>query len=163
MNEILHDAHAWVALSFVIFAVLAFVVGRPRITAKLDERIATIRKDIDTAESLRTEAEILLATYTQKQQEATREAASIIKAAQEHAALIRQQATAELNETLQRREQQLQDRLQRQQASAVQEIRAYAAELAVKATAEIIADKMDEKTNAQLVEQSVKNVAGQLA
>ena len=47
--------------------------------------------------------------------------------------------------------------------NAVQEIRAYAAELAVKATTEIIAKQMDKKTNENLIDQSIKNIARQLA
>ena len=63
---------------------------------------------------------------------------------------------------MKRREQQLEDRLRRAEETAVADIRAYAAELAVKATREIITDKMDDKTNARLVEDSVRRMAGQL-
>jgi F-type H+-transporting ATPase subunit b len=162
MIEMLQDAHAWVAISFAIFAVLAFVLGRGKVLAKLDGRIAQIRREIETAESLRLEAQELLASYQRKQRDAVRDAETMVAAARQHAEQIRRHAGDELNETLNRREQQLEDRLRRMEQAAIQEIRAYAAELAVKATAEIIADKMDEKTNGQLVDQSMKQFTGQL-
>ena len=40
IGEWFHDAHVWVALSFVIFVVVAFVLGRKPVLARLDGRIA---------------------------------------------------------------------------------------------------------------------------
>jgi F-type H+-transporting ATPase subunit b len=163
MSELLQDVHIWVAISFVLFAVGLVKFGRKAFLGKLDARIAEIRKEIDTAAALRQEAQDLLTLYQRKQQDAEKEAQALIDNAKHHAAEIRKQADAEREDILRRREQQVEERLRRMEAAAVQEIRAYAAELAVKATTEIIAAKMDDKTNARLVEQSVKQLAGQLS
>lgn len=156
------EATNWVLISFVIFAIGFWKFGLKLMLGKLDGRIEEIRKEIETAESLRIEAQELLAQYQRKQRDAAKEAEAIVASAQKHAAEIQKAAEAELNELIARKEAQLKDRLQRMEDVALQDIKSYAAELAVKATAEIIAKQMDEKTNARLVEQSIKTVAGQL-
>jgi len=156
------EATNWVLISFVIFAIGFWKFGLKLMLGKLDGRIEEIRKEIETAESLRIEAQELLAQYQRKQRDAAKEAEAIVASAQKHAAEIQKAAEAELNELIARKEAQLKDRLQRMEDVALQDIKSYAAELAVKATAEIIAKQMDEKTNARLVEQSIKTVSGQL-
>ena len=58
---------------------------------------------------------------------------------------------------------QLSDRLKRMEESAIQEIRARAAELALQATSEIIAGKLDKATNERLIDESIDDVAKKLA
>lgn len=160
--ELLNDAATWVLISFCIFAFFAFHLGKGKILGKLDGRIEEIRKEIATAESLRIEAQELLAQYQRKHRDAAKEAEAIVAAARKDADALLKQAESELQETIRRREQHLQERLQRMEEKAIADIRAHAADLAVKATAEIIAEKMDEKANENLVEQSIRQIAGRL-
>lgn len=159
MSELLHDASVWVAISFAIFAIGAFKVGRGRLIGMLDARIDAIRKEIESAESLRVESQELLAQYQRKQRDATKEAAEIIETAQKSAAEIKKKAEKDLDETIKRREQQLQERLERMEEAAIQEIRSTAASLAMAATTEIINNSLDKKTNDNLVDGSIKNIA----
>lgn len=159
--ELLQDTGVWVAISFAIFCLVVFRKGRGPVMAKIDGRIAEIRKEIETAEALRLEAQELLAQYQRKQAEAAEEARTIVQNAQQHAAGIRQQAEAELQAASARHEHQLRERLRHMEETAIQEIRAHAAALAVKATEQIIAEHMDEKTRARLADESIKQVAGQ--
>lgn len=161
MFELLQDPAVWVAISFAIFAVGAFVFGRGALLAKLDNRIAAIRQEIDTAGALRQEAQELLAQYQRKQAEATQEAQTIVQNAKRHADEIRKQAEASLEAASERREQQLRERLRRMEEATLQDIRAHAAALAVKATAEIIAERMDDTAQTRLIDDSIKQVAGQ--
>lgn len=157
-----NEATNWVLISFVIFAIGFWKFGLKLLLGKLDSRIAEIRKEIETAESLRVEAQELLAQYQRKQRDAAREAETIVAAAQTHAAEIQRQAESELNEMVARKEAQLRDRLARMEEVAINDIKSYAAELSVKATAEIIAKQMDQATNDRLIEQSIKSIASQL-
>ena len=113
-------------------------------------------------EGMNIEAQELLAQYQRKQKDAAKEAEEIVIKAKEHADGLVKQAKKDIKDTAQRREQQLQERLKRMEESAIQEIQAHAAALAVKATREIIADKMDDATNDKLVDDSIKELAGQL-
>lgn len=162
MMHFLGEATNWVLISFVLFAIGFWKFGLKLLIGKLDGRIEEIRKEIETAESLRVEAQELLAQYQRKQRDAAREAETILAAAEKHAAEIQKQAESELNEMVARKEAQLKDRLKRMEDVAMQEIKAYAAELSVKATAEIIAKQMDQATNDRLIDQSIKSIASQL-
>lgn len=160
--QFLNEATNWVLISFVLFMIGFWKFGLSALMGKLDRRIAEIRKEIETAESLRIESQELLAQYQRKQRDAAREAAAIISTAQKHAAEIQKQAESEIDEMVARKEAQLKDRMKRMEDVALQDIKAYAAELSVKATAEIIAKQMDQATNDRLVEQSIKNISSQL-
>lgn len=156
------DTHTWVLISFLLFAVMAFRFGKNKFLAKLDARIETIRDDIRNAESLRIEAQELLAQYQRKQRDAAKEAEDIVTAAKSAAALIRNQTEKDLQDLVTRKEAQLTERLQRMEDSAKAEIRTYAAELAVKATSEIIQSKLDQAANDRLIDASIRAVSAQL-
>lgn len=156
------DTGVWVLISFLLFAVVAFRFGKAKFLAKLDNRIDAIRDEIQTAESLRIEAQELLAQYQRKQRDAAKEAEDIVATARAAAEMIRKDAAQELNEIIARKEAQLADRLARMEATAKAEIQSYAAELAVKATTEIITAKLDQAANDRLVDATVKSIPGQL-
>lgn len=163
MLELLaHDTNVWVLISFIVFAFFAFKLGRASVTGALDKKIDAIRTEIQTAESLRIEAQELLAQYQRKQRDAEKEAAQIVASAKEHARRIQETAEAELVETMARREAQLADRLKRIEQNAMADIQSHAAELAVSATTEIIARTLDEKTAKTLADTSVQSVAKHL-
>jgi len=158
----LHDAANWAALSFVVFVAFTGNAIRKAIVAKLDGRIASVRSEIETAQTLRAEAQAIYTDYQKRLAEATQEAKNIVANARKHADSIRKESEAALEETLKRREAQLKERLARMEESAFQQVRAHAADLAVKATAEIIAKTMDEKAAARLIDTSIGEVATQL-
>lgn len=160
--DLLQNSGVWVLISFTIFSVFAFRAGKSVVLGKLDGRIEEIRREIESAESLRVEAQELLAQYQRRQRDTAREAETILANARAHADEIRKQAEKDMAEELQRRENQAADRLKRMEDAALAEIRGYAAELTVKATAELIASRMDEKSNARLIEQSIKTISGQI-
>lgn len=158
-----HAASNWVLISFAIFAVFTYKKGKGAFVKMLDDRIDAIKNEIETAESLRVEAQELLAQYQRKQRDAAKEADDMIKTAKKHAEEIKKQADLDLKELSKKREEQLAERLQRMEDKAMREIQAYAAELAVNATKEIIAKQMDKKTNENLVKESIKNVSKQIS
>lgn len=160
--EFFGNATNWVLISFVLFVIGFWKFGLKALMAKLDNRIAEIRKEIETAESLRIESQELLAQYQRKQRDAAREAEIIIASAEKQAAEIRKQAESDLNEMVARKEAQLKDRLKRAEDVAMNDIKSYAAELSIKATAEIIAKQMNQTTNDRLIDQSIKSIAAQL-
>lgn len=160
--ELFTDTQIWLVLSFLVFLFMIVKLGKEKFLALLDSRIEEIRREVNTAESLHIEAQELLAQYQRKQRDAAKEADEILKNAKEHAAEIKKQMDKELKQTMKRREKRLQERLERMEQKAKQEIQTYAAELAVKATREIIAENMDSKTNDKLIDESIKNVSGQL-
>ena len=162
MDLILHDATLWVSFSFAVFVIAAFVLGRKMIMASLDVKIAKIREEIETSDRLRSEAMDLLAQYQQKQKNAQLEADRILTDATTQAKSIQAKLDAEFEDSMARREQMLKERIVRMQDQARDDIRRYAAELAMSATAEIIAQKMDQNRASGLVDQSIRKVTDQI-
>lgn len=158
MHDFIQDPTAWLAVSFIIFIVILVKKGKGAFVKLLDSRIEGIREEIETAENLRVEAQELLAQYQRKHRDAVKEAEQIITDAQKRAEEITKSADAELKEIAKRREKQLEDRLSRLEQSAITEIQTYAADLAIKATTEIISDHLDKKSNDKLVDQAIKDL-----
>lgn len=155
LDILANDTAIWVAISFLIFAVVAFKLGRKSVLDGLDSRINEVKDEIETAERLRVEAQELLAQYQRKQRDATKEAGEIIDRAQKQAELIAKTSETELSDTIARREVQLTERLKRLEDNAVAEIKSHAADIAVAATTEIIVQTLDTKTNSGLNEQTI--------
>jgi F-type H+-transporting ATPase subunit b len=162
MAILLQDATLWVLFSFIIFCFMGWKFGKDKIIGALDKKIEEIRKEIETAESLRVEAQELLAQYQRKQRDVAKESEQIIETAKKHAREIQKNAEKALKEQMARREDQLAERIRRMEESAIQEVQAYAAGLAVEATAEIIAKELNKEANEKLISQSVQSVAAQL-
>lgn len=162
MNLLAHDTSLWVAISFVVFVFIAYKMGRNAVVGGLDNKINEIKEEIENAERLRVEAQELLAQYQRKQRDAEKEAADILAKAEDQAKLLKDNAQKELAEVMDRRETQLAERLRRIEENAIAEIQGHAADLAVAATTEMIAQTLDEKTNAGLNEDAIKNISKQL-
>lgn len=162
MLEFLNNDYIWLIFSFLIFMYILVKFGKAAIENKLDGKIDAIRKDIKEAESLRVEAQELLAQYQRKQRDAESEAESIIAKAEQHALEIRKNAEKILSENLHRREIQMKERMAQMEEAAIQQIREHASNLAIQATAQIIADKMDKKGQDKLIDHSVEAVSKNL-
>ncbi|HPF78578.1 MAG TPA: hypothetical protein PLF01_04710 [Alphaproteobacteria bacterium] len=159
MELLAHDTHLWVTISFLVFVLIAFKMGRKSVLAGLDSRIEQVKSEIENAERLRVEAQELLAQYQRKQRDAEKEADEMVARAMEQAKLLRETAETDLSELMTRREAQLTERLRRLEENAIAEIQNHAADLAVAATTEMIAQTLDEKTNAALNEESIKSLS----
>ena len=162
IDVILHDAVNWVVISFAIFVLAAFVLGRQILLASLDSKIAKIKEEIETSDRLRHEAMELLAQYQSKQKNAEIEAQKIVETATAQAKTIQAKLDAEFEDSIKRREAMLTERLTRMQDQARDDIRKYAAELAMSATSEIISQKMDSARSTALIDESIAKVTNQL-
>ena len=158
MTELLQDTHVWFVFSFVIFVGILLKYGMPALNGMFDARIKQIKTDLETAENLRVEAQEMLAQYQRKHRDAVQESEKIIQQSKENAEAFRVTAEAELNEIMKRREQQLEERLKRMEVNAINQIQSYAADLAMNAAKQIIIEKLDKKTDAKLVGDSISNI-----
>ena len=159
MEILSHNTTAWVAMSFVLLVALLVKVARSKINAVLDDKIAQIKAEIETAERLKAEAQALLADFQQKQREAEKAAEDIIEAGRKSAEGVFKMAESDLAESMERREAQLADRLKRIEEKAIADIQDHAADLAMQATREIVVKTLDEKTSGKLVDQAISSVA----
>lgn len=159
MEMLQHNTTLWVAVSFAIFCLLAIKFGGKAITGALDKKIAEIKSEIETAERLKKEAQDLLLEFQTKQRDAEATALQIIEQAKASALAVQKAAEAELSESMERREAQLQERLKRIEEKAIADIQNHAADLAMKATTEIVTKSLDEKAGKTLLDQAIGSVS----
>ncbi|MFP4313189.1 MAG: hypothetical protein ACLFR0_02570 [Alphaproteobacteria bacterium] len=162
MMDLLHDSNVWLVFSFIIFCFILLKYGKKAFLSMLDKRIEDIKTELSTSETLRVEAQELLAQYQRKQRDAEKEAEQIIAKAEQNALQIRKKAEEDLIASLKRKEQQMKERIQQMEESVIQEIREHAANLAVEATTQIIIDKLGKKDSDKLLDSSIKQAAQNL-
>ncbi|MFQ5774469.1 MAG: F0F1 ATP synthase subunit B [Kiloniellaceae bacterium] len=152
----------WVAVAFVLFAAAVFRPIKRRLLAALDARGERIGAEIEEAQTLREEAQKLLAEYKRKQRDALDEAEEILNHAKTEAARLREQAEQDLEASLRRREQAAMEKIAQAEAQAVQEVRDQAVDVALAATARLIEANLDKKRSAALVEQAIRDLSDKL-
>ncbi|HSR80662.1 MAG TPA: F0F1 ATP synthase subunit B [Hyphomicrobiaceae bacterium] len=156
-------AEFWVAIAFGAFVLILLYYRVPALIAKsLDDRAEAIRKELDEARRLREEAQNLLADYQKKHRNVGEEAASILQLARSEAEAFGQETRASLNDMLERRTRQAEDKIARAEAQAVDEVRAAAIELAVAAAEKILREKASGAGGVSLIDQSIRELKGRL-
>lgn len=162
-KPLIEDTNLWVLLSFLIVIGIAMYAGVPRmISGALTKRAGDVRTQLDEAKSIKEEAQRLLADYQKRQRAAEDEAKGIIEQAKADAKIMTQEARAKLDEQLTRRKKAAEDRIARAEAQAISEMRGKTADLAVAAAREIIAGRVDAKSQGALIDKAIADVRGRL-
>ena len=152
----------WVLVGFVIFFLLVGKVAYRVVTVALDDRAERIKDQIDEAQRLSEEAQELLASYERRQREAETEAEAIIDHARREADRLADEAEQALARSLKRREQLALDRIAQAEASAAEEVRALAVEVAMQATRALLAETLTDKRADALVDDAIKTIPDKL-
>lgn len=151
----LHQPEFWVAIGFIIFVAVAYKPAGRALAGALDKRAEKIKATIDEAAKLRAEAQTLFAEYQRKQRDAMREAEEIVNAAKADAERMRRQAAEDLAAALKRREQQAVEKIAEAEAEATAQVRAVAIEVAIAATRELIAQKLEPDRARRLIDDAI--------
>ena len=162
MSALLHDATFWVAVAFVILVGAGFKKVRDALNSALDGRAERIKAQLDEAQQLREDAQAMLAEYQRKQNAAADEAQAIVEHAKVEAARLGEQAQADLEQALKRREQLALETISQAEAEAVEEVRNQAVELAVVATSRLLSESVGEAQSAQLIDDAIKDLSDKL-
>ena len=151
----------WVALAMiVIFALLAWKKVHHAIGRALDSKIELIRNQLTEAESLRKEAEALKAEYEAKAKSVDKDRKALLERAKHEAAEIVAKAKTDAEALIERRTRMAEDKIAAEERAAIEQLRAAAAEAASRAAARLIAERHDASTDAKLVDQAIKEIAG---
>jgi F-type H+-transporting ATPase subunit b len=157
------EAEFWVAVAFVIFVgVLGYVQAHKRLVKSIDDRRERIKAELDEARWLKAEAEALLATYRRKQQEAEREAETIVASAKAEAERLATEAEAKIEEFVARRTKMAESKIAQAEAQALADVRSAAAELAVAAAERILARTVKDKVADDLLAKGIADVRAKL-
>ena len=161
--EFLNDPEVWVAVGFVLFlGILLWQRVPAMVGASLDARSAAIKRELEDARRLRSEAEALLAEYQQKRERAEQEAGIIVSEAKAEAERYALEARASLKAQIERRSRQAEEKIAQAEAQAIAEVRALAADAAVAAAEKLIAARLDDKRSADLIKRSLREIPSKL-
>ena len=150
----------WVALAvLIVFALLIWKKVPSAVGRALDSKIALIRDQLSEAEALRKEAEALKAEYESKAASADKDRAALLERAKQEAKEIVAKARTDAEALIERRTRMAEDKIAAEERSAIEQLRASAADAATKAAAKLIAERHDAKTDAKLVDQAIKDIA----
>ena len=148
----------WVAVGFIIFVALVWRKAGATIASVLDERSEKISSELKEAAALRDEASEELRAYKRLHLEAAEEAKTILQSAEAAAQRILETAERNALAAVRRREHQADAKIKAAEASMVAELRERAAGLAVATAAEIITNRLDEKSSLALVDSAAAEI-----
>ena len=166
MPEILdpRGAEFWVGVGLVIFlAIVVFVAKAPsKIAAVLDAKTAKIQADLDEAARIRAEAEEMLATIRAGREEAERQAAAMLAAAQADAERLAIDAKVKLDEQIKRRAELAERKIAQAEAQAAADVKAAAVDLAAQLTEQVLVARLASQASDPLVDLAIGQMAGKL-
>jgi F-type H+-transporting ATPase subunit b len=155
------DPGGWVALAMLaVFAILLWQKVPAAIGRALDSKIALIRDQLAEAEALRKEAEALKKEYEKKAKSADKDRDALMERAKHEADEIVAKARIDAEALIDRRTRMAEDKIAAEERTAIEQLRAAAADAAAKAAARLIAERHDGATDAKLVDQAIREIAG---
>ncbi|KQT78800.1 ATP F0F1 synthase subunit B [Methylobacterium sp. Leaf466] len=159
----LMEAEFWVAAAFVLFMVVVWKVGGfDQLTKGLDGRAKRVRAELDEARRLREEAAGVLADYKRRRSEAEREAEAIVAGAKAEAERIAAESHERLNDFIARRTKSAESKIAQAEAQATAQVRAAAADTAVRVSEVILKERMQGDVAQDLVRLSLGEVRNRL-
>lgn len=152
-----------VLIAFLVFVGVVLYLKVPGLLgAKLDERAASIKADLDEARQLREEAQQVLASYERKQKEAQEQASRIVEHARKEAEQAGEDAKDEIKRSIERRLQGAEDQIASAEARAVRDVRNQAIAVATAAARDVIAKQMSADDGDKLIDAGIGEVEAKL-
>jgi F-type H+-transporting ATPase subunit b len=153
------DAEFVVATGFLIFIGAMIYLGVPgKIASALDKRAARIGAELAEAARLREEAAALLASYEKRRVEVEAEAEAIVAQAHAEAERMATEARARMMEFLDRRTKQAEEKIALAETQAEAEVRAAAADAAIKAAEAVLRSEAQGAFGAELITKGIADL-----
>ena len=162
MGELFQSAEFWVLIAFIVFIGAVAKKAYAGITGGLDARADKIKTEIDEAVRLREEAQALLAGYQRQQRDALKETEAMLEQAREVAEVETAQAEVDLRAVLKRRGEAAKEKIAQAEARALKDVHDATVDIALAATARVIADSLDEARAAKLVDAAIEDLGQRL-
>ena len=150
-------------LALVILIVAVWKPVTKSIFGALDARSERIRAELDEAQRLHEEAKALLAKYQRQLQEGEQLAGEIEAQAETERVRLEERMRADYEAAVKRRTEQALDRIQQEEQRAVAEVRARAADLAVRTARRLLTERIGDQEAHQMLQNAVQDVSRRLA
>jgi|TARA_B100001750_G_scaffold174027_1_gene142224 F-type H+-transporting ATPase subunit b len=148
------DEAFWVLIAFIIFVSIAFRPGKKMIVSALDERTEGIKKRLQEAENIVNEAKEIADTNAKKLQDAKKEVEKILLEAKQDAEAQKKTILENLSNSMKRHENQLKDRIQKNEKEAIEALRKIISSISINASESFLRENIDDKLHKELIKHS---------
>ncbi len=152
----------WLLIALVILIVLVWKPFRQHVLGGLDKRAMSIKSELDAAKRLHEEAKELLAKHRRQLHEGENLAAEIEARAKAETERLQARLKADFEQLVERRTQQAEDRIAQEQARAVADVRARAADLTIATTRKLLTEKLGGDAAQRVMQASIGEVTKKL-
>ena len=146
-----------IAIFFVLLVVLRKFAWKPLLVA-LDDREQNIKDALEQAQKTQRDTELVLAENQRRGDEALKKAEQIVEQARQEGEQVRRQVVDDAKAEAKRVTEQGLRRLEAEQRAAMAEIRAGAADLAIRAAGRLVAVSLTEQQQREIVDQFLAEV-----
>ena len=153
-------------LLLVALLILVALIYKPltrTVFGALDGHAAKVRAELSDAKRLREEAQSLLAEHQRRLAAGEDQAKAIVEHARAEVQRQTERHRVELEASLQRRAEQAMDRIAREEARALQDVRTQAATLAIRITEQLLVDQLDGQRAQTLLDDAIAEVGRKLS
>lgn len=150
-------------ICLVILIALVWKPFKRNVLGALDSRAEKIRSELDEAQRLHEEAKALLAKYQRQLHEGEKLAADILAQAEAQQRRFEEKMRTDSEHAIQRRTELAMERISQEEGRAVQEVRARAADLAVRTTRRLLSERVGQDQAQALVTGAIDEVKRKLA
>ncbi len=155
LRALFGETEFWVLIAFVIAMAVVVWKARGALLGMLDRRTEKIKAELDEARRLAEEAQKTLAQHQLRQRDALKEAEAIMAQARADAERTAQEGRKDLAAALERRERLAAEKLALEERKALGAVRAAAVDVAIAAVRRVLAEDLDAKRRAALVDQAI--------
>jgi F-type H+-transporting ATPase subunit b len=153
----------WLLVALVILIVLVRKPFNEHVLGGLDRRAMAIKRELDEAKRLHEEAKELVARHRRQLHEGENLAAEIEARAKAETERLQVRLRAEFEQLVERRTQQAEERIAQEEARALADVRARAADLTVATTRRLLTEKLGGDAAQRVMQASIGEVTKKLA
>lgn len=158
----LQSAEFWVLVSFSLFIILCYKPVSKKLGGVLDGYSANVKKELEEARALKTEAKNMLADYQKKHREAVEEAKNIVDHAKGEADNLKKQTLEELSEKIVRHEKQAMDRIAHAKDRALAEVKEMSVNVAIATSTKILSEVLQTEEGDHFIDEEINALPSKL-
>jgi len=152
------DPQFWVFIAFIIFVAIIFKPIKKIFTSSLDNKIKTIKNNINQAEKIKNEAQNTLSQIKKRQNDVKLEIEEIQNKAKEKLANIEKLFSQKLSEQIKKRNKLAEIKIEQIVRDTNLQIQNYIVQNAIKTTVLLLEKKLDQKEKQKLINDSVSEL-----
>ena len=153
------DATFWVAVSFFIFlGGLVYLKVPQKINSSISMEISKIKKDLDEAEKLKTDAKNLLSDYENKIDKSKKEARDIINIAKKDSEKNILDKTKKFHELLEERKKNAEQKIMQMKENAIKDIKNISVKISIDAVEHLIKNSIDQNKLEKIYQENLEQV-----